>query len=295
VTYFVVFPLSWGVWGVVLCGSGGGMLSYMIFESGVTWFLATLLILSISYSVLPFPQVSIPMPSAVQFISACAALGAIQGWMYYCNFSLFSVAGAPLGGLPFDVAFFAAGCVAKRSGWLDGIQSMAPRDYWLARLAAVVAVVSFGVFATVIGLDELFLPPLGRAEALVGPQLLLGVWLGVMTGGISVSVLHFFAVHCNSSSRWQKLAGESQYAVYVLQTITLPVVMYTLVLILRTAGYTVEFEFQNGTSMSPVSSSSVLPQWVIVCGWIYTLVLVTVIAWPLGYLFRKLPLVKDVL
>merc|ERR1712194_142733 len=50
------------------------------------------------------------------------------------------------------------------------------------------------------------------------------------------------------SSRWQKLAGESQYAVYVLQTITLPVVMFTLVLILRTAGYTVEFEFLQRAS-----------------------------------------------
>merc|ERR1711920_667346 len=218
--------------------------------------------------------------------SACAALGAVQGWINYCNFSLFNIFPVPMGALPFDVAFFAAGCVAKRSGWLDDIQSMAPRDYWLARLAALDAIVSSGVIATAVGLDELLLPR-------PGPLLLLGVWWGVMTGGISVSVLHFFAVHCNSSSRWQKLAGESQYAVYVLQTISLPVIMYTLVLILRTAGYTVEFEFGKGNS--PVSSSSVLPQWVIVGGWIYTVVLVTVIAWPLGYLFRKLPLVKDVL
>jgi len=286
VTYFVVYPVSWGFWGVVLCGRGGGMLSYMIFSSGVTWFLATLLIFSISYSILPFPQVSIPMPSAVQVISACAALGAFQGWICYCKFTLFYVGAVPLGGLPFDVAFFAAGCVAKRNGWLDDIQSMAPRDYWLARLAALVAVVSTGVVATVIGLDEVL-------SLRLGPFLLLCTWLGVMTGGISVSVLHFFAVHCNSSSRWQKLAGESQYAVYVLQTITLPVVMFTLVLILRTAGYTVEFEFLQVSS--PVSSSSELPQWVIVSGWIYTVVLVTVISWPLGYLFRKLPFVKDVL
>jgi len=259
----------------------------MIFSSGVTWFLATLLIFSIAYAILPFPQVSIPMPSAVQVMSACAALGAAQGWIYYCKFTLFYVGAVPLGALPFDVAFFAAGCVAKRSGWLDDIQSMAPRDYWLARLAALVAVVSFGVVATVRpGLLSLL-------SLRLGPLLLMGTWFGVMTGGISVSVLHFFAVHCNSSSRWQKLAGESQYAVYVLQTITLPVVMFTLVLILRTAGYTVEFEFLQGSS--PVSSSSELPQWVIVGGWIYTVVLVTVISWPLGYLFRKLPFVKDVL
>merc|ERR1719213_234662 len=52
-----------------------------------------------------------------------------------------------------------------------------------------------------------------------------------MTGGISVSVLHFFAVHCNSPSRFQKLAGESQYAVYVLQTVVILGVMFTLVMI----------------------------------------------------------------
>jgi len=119
--------------------------------------------------------------------------------------------------------------------------------------------------------------------------------MGVMTGGISVSVLHFFAVHCNSLSRFQKLAGESQYAVYVLQTVVIPGVMFTLVLILRAAGYTVEFEFMSANGMSPVSSSSELPQWVIVSGWTYTAALVTMISWPLGYLFRKLPFVKDVL
>lgn len=286
VTYFVVYPLSWGLWGVVLCEGGGGVLSHMIFSSGVTWFLATLLIFSISYTILPLPQVSIPMPSALQAIAACAALGAVQGWIYYCQFGLLNVGPVPCGGLPFDVAFFAAGCVARRSGWLDDIQSMAPRDYWLARLAALATVASLGAAATALGLEELVALRPGRL-------LLVGAWLGVMTGGIAVSVLHFFAVHCNFPSRWQRLASESQYAVYVLQTLTLPGVMYTLVLILRRAGYAVEFEFGEGSS--PVSSSSELPQWVLVGGWAYTVVLVTVVAWPLGYLFRKLPLVNQVL
>jgi hypothetical protein len=284
VTYFVVIPLSYGLWGVVFCG--GGALSYMMFNEGVTWFLAPLLIFSISYTILPFPQVSMPMPSAVQVISACAALGAVQGWINYCKFSLFNISAVSMGALPFDVAIFAAGCVAKRSGWLDDIQSMAPRDYWLARLAALITVVSTGVVSSTIGEEELLSPSLR-----LGPRLLFSVWMGVMTGGISVSVLHFFAVHCNSLSRFQKLAGESQYAVYVLQTVVIPGVMFTLVLILRAAGYTVEFEFSNGI----LGSSSELPQWVIVGGWIYTVLLVTVISWPLGYLFRKLPFVKDVL
>jgi len=281
VSYFVVSPLSSGLRGVVL--GGGGMLSYMQFSQDVTWFLGALLIFSISYSILPLPQVSLPMPSAAQVISACAALGAVQGWISYCSFSLLNVGPSPCGALPFDVAFFAAGCVAKRSGWMEDIQSMAPRDYWTARLAALVALVGAGVAVATIGL----------AEVLAGlwPQVLVGAWLGVMTGGLSVSVLHFFAVHCNSSSRFQKMAGESQYAVYVLQTIVIPTVMLTLLPILRAAGYTVEFQFSDGAFVS----HNELPQWVIVGGWIYTVVLVTVISWPLGYLFRKLPFVKDVL
>jgi hypothetical protein len=284
VTYFFVTPLSSGLRGMVL--GGGGMLSYMWFDKGVTWFLATLLIFSISYSIVPFPQVSVPMPSAVQIISACAALGAVQGWISYCNFTLLSVSPIPCGGLPFDVVFFAAGCVARRSGWMESIQSMAPRDYWLARLAAFIAVVGCGVAIATIGLSDIIAGGLG-------PRVLASTWAGVMTGGISVSVLHFFAVHCNSSSRWQKMAGESQYAVYVLQTIVTPAVMLTLLPILRAGGHTVEFEFDlsNGTFVS----RNELPQWVIVGAWIYTVVLVTVISWPLGYLFRKLPLVKDVL
>lgn len=284
VTYFVVSPLSSGLRGMVL--GGGGMLSYMWFDQGVTWFLATLLIFSISYSVVPFPQVSVPMPSAVQTISACAALGAVQGWISHCSFSLLNVAPQPGGGLPFDVVFFAAGCVARRSGWMESIQNMAPRDYWLARLAAFVAVVGCGVAAATNRLADIMAPRLG-------PQVLVGVWLGVMTGGISMSVLHFFAVHCNSSGRLQKMAGESQYAVYVLQTIVIPSVMLTLLPILRAAGHTVEFEF-DFSSGSFVGRNE-LPQWVIVGGWIYTVVLVTVISWPLGYFFRKLPFVKDVL
>mmetsp|Transcript_101775 Transcript_101775/g.265446 ORF Transcript_101775/g.265446 Transcript_101775/m.265446 type:complete len:528 (+) Transcript_101775:33-1616(+) len=283
VTYFVVSPLSSGLRGTVL--RGGGMLSYVWFEPGVTWFLMTLLILSISYALVPFPQVALPMPSAAGVISTCAALGAVQGWISYCRFALLEVGPLPCGGLPFDVAFFAAGCVARRSGWMEGLQSMAPRDYWLARLAALVSVVGTGVLAATVGLAEMMAPR-------PGPQVCSGVWLGIMTGGISVSVLHFFAVHCNSSSRLQKMAGESQYAVYVLQVIVIPGVILTLLPILRAAGYTVEFE---STSDGTFVSRNELPQWVIVGGWIYTVVWVTVISWPLGYLFRKLPFVRDVL
>jgi hypothetical protein len=160
---------------------------------------------------------------------------------------------------------------------------MAPSDYWLARLVALVTVVTTGIAGTTIGVAPFF--------AGLSAQLLTCTWLGVMTGGMSVSVLHFFAAHCNSSSRLQELAGQSQYAVYLLQTIVIPGVMFTLLPILRGAGYVVEFGFFFDT----FGSSSELPQWVIICCWLYTVMLVTAISWPLGHFFRKLPLVREVL
>jgi len=278
VIYFVVSPLSAAFRRAMTIG-GGDVLSSVFFDYSVTWFLMTLLIFSISYAVLPFPQVSVPMPSAVQVMLACVALGAVQGWVSYYNFSLLACGPQMQGGLPFDVAFFAAGCIAKRSGWLEGIQNMAPRDFWLTRFAALVTVVGTGLSRTwLFGLETL------------GYVVLRSAWFGVMTGGISVSVLHFFAVHCNSPGRWQSLAGQSQYAVYVLQVIVIPGVMLTLLPILRAAGYPVEFDADCF-----FVSSTELPQGVIVGGWLYTIVLVTLISWPLGYCFRKLPLVRDVL
>jgi hypothetical protein len=292
VMYFVVSPLSAAFRTAILIGVDD-LLPYVSFSVSVTWFLKTLLIFSISYAILPFPQVSVPMPSTAQVLLACAALGAVQGWVLYCNFSFIGIFPIINGGLPFDVAFFAAGCLAKRSGWLEVIQGMAPRDFWLARCAALVTVVGNGLVYLGTGYvasSGAWLSGLGSATK-PGYVVLTGVCFGVMTGGISVSVLHFFAVHCNSPSHWQSLAGQSQYAVYVLQVVVIPGVMLTLLPILRAAGYPVEFE----GGLDWYSCSTELPEGVIVGGWLYTIVLVTLISWPLGYFFRKLPLVRDVL
>merc|ERR1719291_529005 len=178
VTYFVVSPLSAAFRRAMLVG--GGDVSNVWFERGVTWFLGTLIIFNISYAILPFPQVSVPMPSAAQVLLACVALGAVQGWVSYCNFDFLMVGPQTLGALPFDVAFFAAGCLAKRSGWLEGIQGMAPRDFWLARCAALVTVVGNGLVYLVTGYM------LGSATEL-GYVVLTGACFGVMTGGMSVS------------------------------------------------------------------------------------------------------------
>jgi hypothetical protein len=295
VNYFVVCPLSAALRTAILIG-GDDLLSNVWFSDGVTWFLKTLIILSISYAILPFPQVSVPMPSAAQILLACAALGAVQGWVLHCNFTFLGVDPQTQGGLPFDVAFFAAGCIAKRSGWLEGFQRMAPGDFWLARSAALVTVVGTGLAPLASPHGLYGLPPTP------GYDVLKCAWFGVMTGGISVSVLHLFAAHCNSPSRWQSMAGQSQYAVYVLQVIVIPGVLLTLLPILRAAGYPVDVPYSftqlrgAGIQIGPgFYSWTELPQGVIVCGWLYTIVLVTLISWPLGYFFRKLPLVRDVL
>ena len=70
---------------------------------------------------------------------------------------------------------------------------MAPRDFWLARFAALVMVVWSG-----LGVDRLFSLP-----QTPGYIVLFCAKDGLMTGGISVSVLRFFAVHRDFSSSQQ--------------------------------------------------------------------------------------------
>merc|ERR1719343_1108747 len=92
---------------------------------------------------------------------------------------------------------------------------------------------------------------------------------GVGTTMISLSVMHFFAVHMNTQSRIAQFFSEGQYGVYVLQTVIIPTVMLTFVKILEACGYTLHFS----DCYNPVSSDRI-SQYVIVAGWLYTIVLV---------------------
>merc|ERR1719188_1026215 len=53
------------------------------------------------------------------------------------------------GGLPFDIAFFAAGCIAKRSGWLEAIRDLRAVEYWAARVISLAIIIYIGVYGSI--------------------------------------------------------------------------------------------------------------------------------------------------
>jgi len=211
----------------------------------------------------------------------------------------------PLGGLPFDIAFFAAGCIAKKNGWFDAIHELKKREYWLTRILGLTILILVQVLATpeqpnityaecsaaaavVQGAGSKFSPQVPHDLVMT---LLICSLLGIQTVTLSVSVLHCFAVHFNSQGKVGKILSAGQYGVYVLQIAIIPLVMWSYVLILRANGYEIDFSYCEWT---PVSSSFI-SQSHLLAGWLYTILLVNLISWPLAYIIRKLPGIKEVL
>merc|ERR1712066_188457 len=108
---------------------------------------------------------------------------------------------------------------------------------------------------------------------------------------MGVSVLHFFAVHVNSACLIVKFLQAGQYGVYVLQTIFIPLIMWTWILILGAAGHPLEFSYCTDTP----TSSTHMSQGLVIVGWLYVVAVVHLLSWPFAYAFRKLPGVSGVL
>lgn len=285
ITYFVVFVLMRGVWGGLLVG--GSFQSYAYFGESVTWFLATLIMLNLAYTVVPLPQQTLPRPTILQVMLLCCMLGAIQGWIQYNAYdaAFLNVSPKIQGALPFDVAFFVAGCFAKRSGWLEAIEKLSPSEYWSARVVAIILIVGLPGVGLALDADD--------ARQTLWCNLVFGSILGIETAALSVSVLHFFAVHCNFQNKLLECASRGQYAAYVYQTVIIPAATWTYVKLLEATGYPLEFYFDR--DIDTFVSSTELPLSVLVAGWLYTIVVVTAVSWPLAYYSRKLPLLREVL
>jgi len=303
VTFFVASPVLRSVWGALLVG--GDWILCTQASSEVCWFLTALTLFSVAYVIVPKSSLKFAFPSIPTLIAAGALLGVVQGLTYTFNYNAdwLSIDPQMQGALPFDIAFFAAGCIAKESGWLDAISSLTSREYWLARGTSLIALAIWSTYIIVMMPDQAYVDcdaatqQDGKFAPHVPSHLLsyitLGAVSGVLSTTFSVSVLHFFAVHFNSQGRLGKIMSEAQYGVYVLQTLIIPLVMWSYVLILEAAGHRLDFSYCAGFQ-APVSST-VIGQELIVGGWLYTIALVNLILWPLAHFFRQLPGVRGVL
>merc|ERR1740138_1063593 len=119
----------------------------------VCWFLITLILFNLAYVLAPGASVKLALPSVLQLAGLGFFLGVLQGIIFVYHYSAQWVnIGVQLqGGLPFDIAFFAAGCIAKRNGWLDAIKTLSARQFWLARSLALAVIICTGLVCALTG------------------------------------------------------------------------------------------------------------------------------------------------
>lgn len=305
ITFFVVFPVMSSLYGAAL--GGGDWTRYTIASPVVCWYLVSLIFFSVAYAIMPWSSLKLAFPSIPSLIIGGALLGVWQGVIQAFNYDAqwLNIAAQEMGALPFDIVFFAAGCIAKENGWLEAVVNLKAREYWLARVASLVALavsVGYTIIDDPNGADNVIgcgsaapkVEESGFAPHLPD-KLFYHIWhpavLGILTMTLSVSVLHLFAVHFNSQGRLAKMLSEAQYGVYVMQTIIIPFVIWTYTKILEAAGSQLQWDLCGGGLMSGTPLKEEL-LWV---GWLYTILLVNFISWPFCYLFRKLPGVRGVL
>jgi len=272
------------------------------------WYLITLIFFSLAYAIVPWSSLKLAFPTIPSLIIGGALLGVWQGLTKAFNYDAqwLKIEANAAGALPFDIVFFAAGCIAKENGWLDAIVNLKAREYWLARVASLVAI-------AVVVSHKIITDPNGSRVTRCGSpapkvedsefaphlpdKLFFFIWfpalIGIITTTLSVSVLHLFAVHFNSQGQLAKMLSEAQYGVYVMQVIIIPFVMWTYTKILEAAGNQLHWHL-CGDSWKPISEA-VLQEELLWGGWLYTIFLVNLISWPFCYFFRKLPGVRGVL
>lgn len=306
ITFFIVTPVITSLCGAALVG--GDWTRYTAASPSVCWFLISLIFFSVAYAIVPWSSLKLAFPSIPSLIIGGALLGVWQGLTAAFNYDAqwLNIKANAAGALPFDIVFFAAGCIAKENGWLEAIVNLKAREYWLARVASLVAI-------AVVASHQIIVDPNGGRVMKCGSpapkvedsgfaphlpdKLFYFIWspavIGIITTTLSVSVLHLFAVHFNSQGQLAKMLSEAQYGVYVMQTIIIPFVMWTYTKILEAAGIQLQWD-QCGDTRAAMSET-VLEEELLWGGWLYTIFLVNFISWPFCYFFRKLPGVRGVL
>eukprot|EP00929_Paragymnodinium_shiwhaense_P088527 TRINITY_DN4884_c0_g1_i2.p1 TRINITY_DN4884_c0_g1~~TRINITY_DN4884_c0_g1_i2.p1 ORF type:complete len:500 (-),score=49.50 TRINITY_DN4884_c0_g1_i2:523-2022(-) len=235
--FLVINPVLYYFMGTVVLGMEYPTNTWTV-GLGPPWFLQVLLLFNSAYvlirGVTDVPAVKCPTPG--QITLAGLVIGLVQGWFILNGFTLW---GMPLaqGSMPFDIAFFIAGCLAKKNRWLEDFQEMMPPGSTTARmvLGGTLAVVLLlgAVFLSVPGPAHLNCTPLlahqttltAAADSTNWLQNLLqtvifqGLFFGLETVLISMSLVHLFSQYLNFSNSLTKFLSEGAYGVSYLQIV----------------------------------------------------------------------------
>jgi len=271
-------------------------------DPGPTWFLAWLLIFNTCYVSFndSIPIYQMQFPSLWKLVLFGCILGLIQ-------FSVTPVGGnfifmpITFGSLPFDIAFFTAGIIAKRNRWLkDVLTNLSKLKIYTIRIIFILfslIFISILIIAYVTDLGIVF----PRKDATdncdntddsndmsPGISALFGfifVVSGIGTIFISLGLIQLCAQYLNFTNKYWSFFASTAYPVYWIHPLVLIPISYTFVPILQSIGGP-ELIFCDNETSSATNFGSNARVWF---GWFYVNIITQLIVWPLGYCIKKLP------
>ena len=288
---------------------------------GPPWFCFWLLLFSAAYAGLEdgAAPADAPAPTVAALVKVGLACGAVQYGVMAASPGQFVFMPITFGSLPFDVVFFAAGVVAKRSGWLakDNFDALrASAGLLVVRVVVVgtslllVAVTVFiyvrrydipGLLAVNSGDDDgtfdddadddaddegVAVP--GWVLSVIYPALCL--LLGPFATCTSLFLVELFEGNCNVTSPLLGELTKSAYAAYLVQPFLISPATWLWTEVLRT-------QFGDKVYFAPGSSQSTteVPEGLIWAGLAFSLCFVHALIWPLSAGLRRLPGLRAIL
>ena len=208
------------------------------------------------------------------------------------------------GSLPFDIAFFTGGVLAKRNDWLVDPLPMLPAAVltvvlslaliaficwsWAARYGALEFFTTIAVNATTGALE-----PSEPQDSWYMVLALFG-YSGILTPLLSYFVLAVFQRWADFSNAATRVASQSAYTVYLIHPLTVVPLTFSFAAILE-AWTGVELLFGGGQVGGYFSGTDFGGDGRVWIGFWYTAVLSQLCTWPIAYKLRQLPGLRRIL
>jgi len=187
--------------------------------------------------------------------------------------------------------FFTAGILAKRNNWLEEFEQWSMTKIWFLRILSL------------CGIGMCFLSNILQwlhYQKLPGLQ--AGIVYGIWKVAVSLTLIDLFRRRFNEGGALTKFASDAAYTVYLIHPYIVTLAVWSYPVILKACGLTVEKAWtepplngitHEGVNMAfLVESQSEVVLWL---GFFYIVIAANLVLWPLAWLLRQLPVLKDVI
>jgi len=276
-----------------------GYSEYWVF-GGPPWFIGILLLFNVTYTAIRSEEVNIPLPSVGMLLFAGFVVGILMHATGGFAGHFFSVPGG-IWSIVWYLIFFMCGCVAMRGQWLESVAKLPHLN--VAVCGLLVVLLAWFRFYTLWSAWK---------QAANGPHTdttWTSMEMDVLKGGvfpiaICICIVWGFQRFLNSTGRITKMFAEAAYTVYIIHPLIIFPCFYATVNIIMACQWATVF---NMVKTPPSAFQLPVPAYflavptgtseegVVWFGFVITALLSMVVVWPVAYLLKKLPLLRDVL